>query len=208
MTEKSILICHPGRCGSHWLLNILRSLTGLNTIPVWPGPLGIPSHGYIVGTRESSEYLEIAQKSIDVLFLLRDPRDVETSMRRYRFPGNFDGDADAIINYLGWFRWYLEVRSSRYPTIRFEQMWNDPATAIKDLLIAMGRPIPEDARLLFAIEQEAFEIYSHGRARGQEDVESHHRKGIIGDWRFHWNSEKTTKFLCRFRKEMRQLGYN
>lgn len=208
MIEKSILICHPGRCGSHWLLNILRKLTGLETLPAWPGTMSIPPEGYILGTREKLANLTAVQDTLDILFLLRDPRDVETSMRLYRFPGNFDGDANAIVNHLGWFRWYLEVHHQRYPVIRFEQLWSDPVTAINSLLAAMGRPIPKEPRLCEILEQESFEVYSQGRTRGQEDTSSHHRKGVIGDWRSHWSSKKTTKFLLRFRKEMRQLGYD
>ena len=187
--------------------NILKKLTGLSTTTVWPGILGIPSRGYILGTREKSAYLTTARDALDIVFLLRDPRDVETSMRFYRFPDHFKTEADAIISHLGWFRWYLYV-GTHYPTIWYERLWNDPVEALAALFVAMRRPVPEEARLREVIEQERFEIYSQGRARGQEDTTSHHRKGIIGDWMYHWDKEKTVAFQERFGKEMRQLGYN
>jgi len=205
---KSILICHPGRCGSHWLLNLLQELTGLETLPAWPGLAAIPP-GHIVGTREQLDGLETMQDELHILFLLRDPRDVETSMRIYSehvVPGHFHVEADAILENLGWFRWYLETAPGvRHFVIRYEQMWIDSMVAIKGLFAQIDRLLP-DNQLLEAIYHNSFGFRA-GRKLGCEDVTNHLRKGVIGDWTNHWSAEKAWAFDTRFEKELCQLGY-
>ena len=43
-----------------------------------------------------------------------------------------------------------------------------------------------------------FESLTGGRSRGQEDVESHERKGVAGDWRNHFTGRITSAFERRF----------
>lgn len=201
---KPILICHPGRCGSHWLLNMLKALTGLETLPQEPET--IPPEGTIMGTRKQLVVLEPIRNWVYEIFLLRDPRDVETSMRLYDHivPGHFTQEADAILEDLGWYRWFLEQKHA-WRIVRYEELWLEPLGTLHHLLSTMGylKSI-DDIREVIRIE--SFERRT-GRKPGEEDVTHHLRKGIIGDWVNHWSEEKHTAFMAKFSKEMRQLGY-
>lgn len=201
--SKSILICHPGRCGSHWLLNMLMELTGLETLREEPET--IPSEGIILGTRVQRTDIAELQRRIDVIFLLRDPRDVETSMRLYDHivPGHFTQEADAILENLGWFRWYLEQQDQ--PHVHFEELWLSPISALLRVKRMLGKEWTYRS-LDEVVQAESFEHVA-GRKRGEEDVTQHLRKGIIGDWKNHWDMDKYTRFVSRFGKEMRILGY-
>lgn len=194
---RSILICHPGRCGSHWLLYMLKRLTGLETLP--EEPQVPPPEGHIWGTTRRREDIDTLRREMDVIFLLRDPRDVETSMRLYPMIEA----ADDLLNTMSWYRWYLEQQGTC--TVYYEYLWALPLRTIKEAMLDMARYTSWD-KIRSALDQESFETRT-GRKRGEEDVSHHLRKGVIGDWRNHWDEIKTEAFMARFSKEMSTLGY-
>lgn len=57
-----------------------------------------------------------------------------------------------------------------------------------------------------AVEANRFEQFT-GRARGQEDIHHHARKGIAGDWRNHFTKEIKDKFKKRFNDHLVLAGY-
>ena len=169
-----------------------------------------PAEGYIWGTREQRRDLNALQRKMDIIFLLRDPRDVETSMRLYDqhlYPGNFAEEADDILLNLGWFKWYLDQPKRIGTTTTYESLHIEPLLTLKALFWWLGRDVDQHA-LPPAIEANSFEARSGGRQVGEEDVAHHLRKGIMGDWKNHWSPEKNNAFLFRFKREMRQLGYS
>lgn len=198
---KSILIFHPGRCGSHWLLYMLKRLTGLDTLPAEPETP--PLAGHIWGTRERYKDVERLKGRLHVIFLLRDPRDVETSLRLYRL-GPRTREADSILHRMTWYRWYLAHHQGAH-TVRYEDMVEDTQAAMQALLAGMSLEYSTD-QIAAVVEAESFEART-GRPRGVEDQSDHLRKGIVGDWRNHWSPEKAAKFEGRFEKELEQLGY-
>jgi hypothetical protein len=53
-----------------------------------------------------------------------------------------------------------------------------------------------------------FDAQASGRDRGDEDVTSHYRKGVSGDWRNHFTPEHTRQFMERFGDVLSKLGYD
>lgn len=62
-------------------------------------------------------------------------------------------------------------------------------------------------RLFMHIYQNRFSKLSKGRDRGQEDIKSHYRKGIAGDWINHFNENHRQFFKKEFNDLLIKLGY-
>ncbi|MEB3280991.1 MAG: sulfotransferase domain-containing protein [Lyngbya sp.] len=52
-----------------------------------------------------------------------------------------------------------------------------------------------------------FSRYARGRKPGQEDVKSHNRKGVAGDWKNHFEAEHKQFFKEKYGSLLVQLGY-
>jgi hypothetical protein len=61
--------------------------------------------------------------------------------------------------------------------------------------------------LLGAVYARRFEAKAGGRAKGSEDVSSHYRKGVAGDWMSHFTAEHADYFLRTFGDLLIDLGY-
>lgn len=62
-------------------------------------------------------------------------------------------------------------------------------------------------RLLMNVYQNRFSKLSEGREKGQEDVKSHYRKGVAGDWINHFNQEHIQFFKDEYNNLLIKLGY-
>ena len=62
-------------------------------------------------------------------------------------------------------------------------------------------------RLLGIVYENDFSKKAGGRKPGEEDVKSHYRKGIAGDWRNQFNEEHKEFFKDHFNKLVVKLGY-
>jgi lipopolysaccharide transport system ATP-binding protein len=92
------------------------------------------------------------------------------------------------------------------PLVRYEDLLeHDDEILARVLLDECGLPLPR-ARLQAIIRRCRFEALT-GRARGQEDVYSHERKGIAGDWRNHFTDRVRSAFKARFGKLLIATGY-
>jgi lipopolysaccharide transport system ATP-binding protein len=56
------------------------------------------------------------------------------------------------------------------------------------------------------IQHNSFEAKT-GRKPGEEDMMSHHRKGIVGDWRNHFTDRVKEEFKARFGDVLIATGY-
>jgi hypothetical protein len=56
------------------------------------------------------------------------------------------------------------------------------------------------------VEQHRFEQLT-GRERGEENVNSHYRKGVPGDWKNHFEETHVRAFKDRYNDLLRTLGY-
>jgi len=90
--------------------------------------------------------------------------------------------------------------------IRYEDLLGrDEEVLTRVLLDECGMPI-ERARLRAAIHACRFERLT-GRARGEEDITSHQRKGIAGDWRNYFTDRVKDIFKERFGQVLLATGY-
>lgn len=61
--------------------------------------------------------------------------------------------------------------------------------------------------LLGAVYAHRFETKTRGRAKGSEDVTSHYRKGVAGDWASYFTPQHAEVFLQKFGDLLITLGY-
>jgi Sulfotransferase domain len=75
-------------------------------------------------------------------------------------------------------------------------------------------PVPK--RPVYTLPQEALESIADrlsfaklagGRTKGEENVNSHYRKGVHGDWKNHFTPEHTAYFKAHYNDLLVQLGY-
>jgi hypothetical protein len=76
-------------------------------------------------------------------------------------------------------------------------------------LAALCRSMPATGGLLLgSVYGHRFEAKTKGRRAGTEDVASHYRKGVAGDWVHHFTPEVAAAFEERFAGLPQKLGYN
>lgn len=97
---------------------------------------------------------------------------------------------------------------------KFLKILNESTITAKDLLMLImnrrlhvrtGKVFPE--RLLGFIYQNSFSKKSGGRDLGEENVKSHYRKGLAGDWKNHFNEEHKEVFKDNYNHLLIKLGY-
>lgn len=57
------------------------------------------------------------------------------------------------------------------------------------------------------LNQNSFARLTGGRRKGQEDVNSHYRKGVPGDWKNHFSTEHIQHFKNKYNDILVKLGY-
>jgi Sulfotransferase domain len=62
-------------------------------------------------------------------------------------------------------------------------------------------------RLLGIVYERSFSRLAGGRRPGEEDVTSHHRKGVAGDWRNHFTDAHVERFKELYNPVLVRLGY-
>jgi len=90
--------------------------------------------------------------------------------------------------------------------VRYEDLIKDEHTFFKKIISYCGIVTGSDAAVDMAIDMHSFENCA-GRKPGQEDVNSHHRKGIVGDWRNYFDQNLTREFKERFGEVLIETGY-
>jgi hypothetical protein len=76
------------------------------------------------------------------------------------------------------------------------------------LLGALRRRMPATGEIVLgAVYAQRFEAHTMGRERGVEDVTSHYRKGIAGDWVNHFSPRHAEAFDANFGDLLIRLGY-
>jgi hypothetical protein len=89
--------------------------------------------------------------------------------------------------------------------IRYEDLNTDQHKNFKKILSFCSLDISDKA-LKQAIDKHSFEKRA-GRKPGTEDVSSHHRKGIVGDWRNYFDPRVKEEFKRRFGELLIETGY-
>ncbi len=224
-------ITHP-KAGSQWILAILRRIARPQVVkPQWQnghleGPL---QEGKIYGTayitRPQFEALELPERW-QRFIIIRDLRDAFVSgywsvkLSHPRGDGQLDpmreelGSLnlhDGLLKLLPTWESQAEITRSWLDApegvIRYEDLVDDDVGILVPLLadklgLATSR---EQAREV--VVGARFDTMTKGRKRGSEDVRSHHRKGVAGDWRNYIVGEVADAFKERYGQLLIDSGY-
>jgi SAM-dependent methyltransferase len=90
-------------------------------------------------------------------------------------------------------------------TLRYEDLLENPDDTFRSILNHCQISI-ETHQLATILQAFSFEERT-GRTRGQEDVTSHHRKGIAGDWQNYLKGDLLAEFKEYFDEVLIQTGY-
>jgi hypothetical protein len=164
----------------------------------------------------------IQQYKPKVILLHRDPRDRLISIFFYRFKGKRRAEIDKTVLNFG-MKVFLKDEISLLPD-RYEKQffnWMDYGNVIcvkyEDLLSDTEKELQKiikflsfntDKNLKEIIAQNSFKKLTNGRKVGEEDIYSHYRKGIIGEWKTYFDPEITTLYKEKMGHVHEQLGYN
>jgi len=90
--------------------------------------------------------------------------------------------------------------------LKYEDMLQSDDEILERVLLGHCRLPVSRERLREVLVANKFEARS-GRKRGQEDVTSHERKGIAGDWKNHFTDKIAKTFKERFGELLVATGY-
>ena len=170
-------------------------------------------------------------QSYKAFFILRDPRDIVISWyysAKYshrlisvipELRGNlerlsFDDGVKYIIDKIADYGTFSAQRSwvsdgvniSNTRVFRYEDFATDNAAFFKDLFNFLDVAIPT-AEFENLLKKNSFESLSQGRSQGHENISSHYRKGISGDWKQHFNDTTMSHFEDVTGDLLELLGY-
>ncbi len=92
------------------------------------------------------------------------------------------------------------------PIIRYEDLLQRDEAVLEDLFLHRLRLPVEADRLRSVVRACRFETLT-GRYQGEENVHSHNRKGISGDWQNYFGERITTVFKQRYGEHLLATGY-
>jgi len=94
------------------------------------------------------------------------------------------------------------------PIFRYEDLLNRDIEILERILIAHCEIPVSAAQLRNIVESNRFELVTGGRTPGDEDVTSHERKGVAGDWKNYFSKNVIQKFLDRYSMLLKDCGYS
>jgi lipopolysaccharide transport system ATP-binding protein len=101
--------------------------------------------------------------------------------------------------------WKAPCEQGEALLLRYEDMIADETGAFEKIIAHCEIDIPR-TQLHEIIQRNSF-LNRTGRKPGEEDVSSHFRKGISGDWENHFTDRIKTKFKQEFGQHLIETGY-
>ncbi|MCP4596124.1 sulfotransferase domain-containing protein [Neptuniibacter sp.] len=159
-------------------------------------------------------------------FITRDPRDSVVSwyysakyshklmdpipeMRAQLVQLNRDDGLRYIIDKIdsfGYFDAQLSWAKSGEKVFNYELISRDPEEFLKQLFIFLDiHMVPEDFQQL--CHKHSFQKKADGREQGEEDINSHFRKGVVGDWKTHLDQGLLDYLDSKSPNLIEELGY-
>lgn len=89
---------------------------------------------------------------------------------------------------------FMEKNRDRCVLVRYEDLHANPYKSLSPIIEHIG-VVASTEMISSCIEAGSFKNLSKGRERGQEDINSQFRKGIVGDWQ-HVLDEPTCAVIC------------
>lgn len=164
-------------------------------------------------------------------FVIRDPRDITVSLYysflySHREVGKISvarstlqqkTQSDGLLQVIDWtieskvfdaLSSWGKVKDTEYniKIFRFEDLISDNQFKhFQELMKHCQIDIP-DATLKVVLSDLSFQSLS-GRSKGSEDISSHYRKGVSGDWKNHFNSDVESHFFESTGNLLQDTGY-
>lgn len=140
--------------------------------------------------------------------------DIITEMRRDLEPLDQPAGLHYMIDRLDQFGYFdaqrswtdQAVREEGIRVYRYEDLAADNRAFLVDLFDHLEVAMPEDV-MAGLIERRSFARRAQGRAQGAEDVNSHYRKGVSGDWKRHFDPDILAHFRQVTGDLLDTLGY-
>lgn len=155
------------------------------------------------------------------IHIIRDGRDAATAM----WMRNFQRNREATLKQFGNFEYFVEdfakkwtqgIKSAqecsaanpdRYFELRYEDLHREPEPIVRGLFEFLGVDAG-DAVVTDCIGAASFKRLTGGRKRGQEQPGAFMRKGVIGDWRNHFDEVDRATFQEHAGTLLKELGYD
>jgi hypothetical protein len=145
-----------------------------------------------------------------VILTQRDPRDVVVSAMFYRKTTDLDAAIDQMIksNYVGWLESWKPPRGE--PPLQvsvmhtsYEHLQFDPIPSLRGIIEELTGVWQRDDRINEALDRQSFP----NMTRQLHNDRHFMRKGVVGDWRNHFNREQAKYFNEHFGAFMMRQGY-
>lgn len=155
------------------------------------------------------------------IHIIRDGRDAAVSGWFYNILRNGESfkkrfpDLPAYIELFATEHWVPYIRSAqsiartaphRYMQLRYEDLHAQPETLIRQMLEFLDVDASDES-VATCRDGGAFEKHASGRQRGQLDAQSFYRKGIVGDWKNHFDQRCVETFTRFGGPLLAELGY-
>ncbi|MFG0331476.1 MAG: sulfotransferase family protein [Phycisphaerales bacterium] len=110
------------------------------------------------------------------------------------------------VRYIETARKFGRADPDRYLEVRYEELHADQRAVTRVMLEFLAADASDES-VDSCLQAGAFERLSGGRQRGQEDSRSHFRKGVIGDWRDHFDDAAIAAYMEVAGPLASELGY-
>jgi hypothetical protein len=214
----------------------MLAMSGSNHIPrPWHGEeylKAIPD-GVIVSPLyiRPGDFLSLfGEREFRACFVMRDPRDIVVSdyfsLRdthpikneyyaewRHRLQGTEPEEGIAMrIREMEWnfytpLREWSQTEHSQIRLVKYEDFFGDQQRDQAGALLEFLQLSLPGERLDLILDELSFKRKSRGRSEGQEDRQSHYRKGKPGDWRNHFNESMVKLFKEKTGDLLQVMGY-
>ena len=209
-----------GKLGDAELVHLFQTMVGLvqsswvgERRPLWVGEK----------TPEHCQFLPMLTYSFPgsrVVHIIRDGRDCAVSgwlHANNRNNPKFHAEYPTFAAYAAFAakNWATNVHAAvefgkrcpgRYLELRYERLHEDARGELVRVLRFLDL-VPEGEDVERCVAAASFRELAAGRERGEEDADSHYRKGVVGDWREHFDGETRAIFNAIAGELMGRLGY-
>ena len=145
---------------------------------------------------------------------IRDPRDAILSLAHYikfrNWLPNEENIVDNLIEAYGCqiddsLKWMTCPKANTL-IIKYEDMTRNPSATFKSVCDFLHIPLPDTLIQKYASDV-TFERLSGGRSRGQEDRQSHFRKGVSDGWKQGFTPSQLSRIDALYSEKIKRLGY-
>lgn len=144
-----------------------------------------------------------------VILTQRDPRDIVVSAMFYRRAPDLDKAIDVMVqsNYVDYLESWLNpvepLKVKKLIITRYEHLHVHPTRKLGEIIAELIGERPVAERIREAIERQSFPNMVKQLGGDRHFM----RKGIVGDWRSHFNREQAKRFNIHFGEFMLGQGY-